>query len=84
MLNKNLKIDLVYGMFIIDYFYELQNLKTNSKILEGSISIDKIKKLGFGNIKNIFLKKSFDFNNNISKLDNKNILLRMKKFYLIK
>ncbi len=35
MLNKNLKIDLVYGMFIIDYFYELQNLKNKLKNFRG-------------------------------------------------
>ncbi|WP_235633196.1 hypothetical protein [Borreliella mayonii] len=35
-----------------------------------------MKELGFENIKKYILKKSFDSNNNISKLDNKNILLR--------
>ncbi|AAF07695.2 chromosome replication/partitioning protein [Borreliella burgdorferi] len=57
------------------FFY----LKLYSKILEGSISIDTIKELGFENIKkHIFKKKSFDFNNNNkSKLDNKNISIRI-------
>ncbi|WP_342626644.1 plasmid partition family protein [Borreliella finlandensis] len=33
-------------------------LKLYSKILEGSISINKIKELGLENIKNIFFKKN--------------------------
>lgn len=35
MLNKNLKIDLVYEIFIIEYFYESQNLKNKLKNFRG-------------------------------------------------
>lgn len=56
------------------FFY----LKLYSKILDGSVSIDKIKELGFENMKKyIFKKKSLNFNNNISKLDNKNISIKI-------
>lgn len=56
------------------YFY----LKLYAKVLEGSLSIDKIKKLGLENIKkHMFREKSLNLNNNISELDNKNISIRI-------
>ncbi|WP_367611698.1 chromosome replication/partitioning protein [Borreliella kurtenbachii] len=56
------------------YFY----LKLYSKVLGGSFIYDKIKELGFKNIKkHMFRKKSLDFNNHISKLNNKNISIRI-------
>ncbi|SCW43628.1 Putative plasmid partition protein, partial [Borreliella japonica] len=56
------------------YFY----LKLYAKVLDGSLSINKIKELGLENIKKHMLReKSLNLNNNISKLDNKNVSIRI-------